>query len=93
MADTPLDIHFLYALYTRIRTEVFLSDKKAMTLVLSEREMDLLDRLANEKGLSKTALIKQSIRLYQSMAHRIDQGEKLFFEHPATKEKSELMVL
>lgn len=64
-----------------------------MSLVLSEREMGLLDRLAAEKGMSKTAVIKQSLRLYHSLCCRIDQGEKIFFEHPVTKDKSELMVL
>jgi len=55
--------------------------------------MDVVDRLANEKGLTKTALVRQALRLYQSITDRIERGEKVFFEHPATKEKAELMVL
>ena len=46
-----------------------------------------------EKGLSKTALMRQALRLYQSISTRLDNGEKVFFEHPTTKEKAELMVL
>lgn len=67
--------------------------KKTMTLNLSGREMDVLDRLADERGLSKTALVRQALRLYQSVTERLDKGEKVFVEHPDTKEKAELMVL
>ncbi|QWW71170.1 ribbon-helix-helix protein, CopG family [Rhizobium sp. WYJ-E13] len=70
-----------------------MSEKRTMTLNLSSQEMDLVDRLADEKGLSKTALVRQALRLYQSITDRIDRGEKVFFEHPSTKEKAELMVL
>ncbi|OWO91554.1 transcriptional regulator [Rhizobium esperanzae] len=68
-------------------------EKRTMTLNLSSQEMDLVDRLADEKGLSKTALVRQALRLYQSITDRIDRGEKVFFEDPSTKEKAELMVL
>jgi len=68
-------------------------DKRQMTLMLSEREMTILDELAAERGLSKTALLRQALRLYQSVTVRISAGEKLFVEHPETKEKAELVVL
>lgn len=68
-------------------------EKRTMTLNLSPQEMDAVDRLADEKGLSKTALVRQALRLYQSITDRIDRGEKVFVEHPSTKEKAELMVL
>lgn len=64
-----------------------------MTLNLSSQEMDVVERLADEKGLSKTALVRQALRLYQSISVRLDNGEKVFFEDPNTKEKAELMVL
>jgi hypothetical protein len=70
-----------------------MSDKRTMTLNLSAHEMDVIERLADKKGLSKTALVRQALRLYQSISSRLDDGEKVFFEHPATKEKAELMVL
>lgn len=70
-----------------------MNDKKAMTLVLSEREMDGLEALAQEKSMSKTAVIKQALRLYRSMSDRISQGDKVFVEDTLTKDKSELMVL
>jgi|UniRef100_B0T6Q9 hypothetical protein len=68
-------------------------EKRTMTLNLSAHEMDVVERLADEKGLSKTALVRQALRLYQSITTRLDNGEKVFFEHPTTKEKAELMVL
>ncbi len=70
-----------------------MNDKKAMTLSLSEREMAVLERLAAEKAMSKTAIIKQAIRLYQSMSQRVDEGNKVYVEDPVTKDKAELMVL
>jgi hypothetical protein len=70
-----------------------MTEKRTMTLNLSAHEMDVVDRLADEKGLTKTALVRQSLRLYQSITDRIERGEKVFFEHPTTKEKAELMVL
>lgn len=70
-----------------------MSDKRTMTLNLSSQEMDLVERLADEKGLSKTALVRQALRLYQSISARLDKGEKVFVEDPTTKDKAELMVL
>lgn len=68
-------------------------DRKQMTLVLNDKEMTLLDELAERRGMSKTALVRQALRLYQSVTERIEGGEKVFVERPATKEKTELMVL
>jgi predicted transcriptional regulator len=64
-----------------------------MTLQLSDREMIVLQELATARGLSKTALLRQALRLYQSITERLRSGEKLFLEHPDTKEKAELVVL
>lgn len=67
--------------------------KRTMTLNLTEREMQVLDELCEKKGLNKTALLRQALRLYQAVDTRLEQGDKLLFENDATKEKSELMVL
>jgi ribbon-helix-helix CopG family protein len=64
-----------------------------MTLMLSDKEMSLLDRLSESRGMSKTALVRQALRLYQSVTERLEAGEKVFVEKPTTKEKTELMVL
>lgn len=70
-----------------------MTDKRTMTLNLSAQEMGIVEKLADDKGLSKTALVRQALRLYQSISDRLERGEKVFVEDPTTKEKAELMVL
>jgi predicted transcriptional regulator len=67
--------------------------RKTMTLNLTEAEMNALDELSAAKDISKTAVLRQALRLYQMVEARIARGEKLFFEHDVTKDKAELMVL
>ena len=67
--------------------------KRTMTLNLTEREMHVLDELCARKGLNKTALMRQALRLYQAVDSRLEAGEKLVLENEKTKEKSELVVL
>jgi len=66
---------------------------KTMRLNLTDAEMAVLDELSEKKDLSKTAVLRQALRLYQMVNVRIDRGEKLFFEDEAKKEKAEVMVL
>jgi len=63
-----------------------------MTLNLTEQEMSALEGLAARKELSKTATIRQALRLYQMVAMRFERGEKLYFED-GTEKKSELVML
>jgi len=67
--------------------------KKTMTLNLSDAEMHVLDELSQRKGMNKTAVLRQALRLYQAIEVRIQRGEKLVFENDGTKEKTELVVL
>jgi len=67
--------------------------RKTMTLNLTEAEMKALDELSSMKEISKTAVLRQALRLYQMIEVRIARGEKLFFEHDITKEKAELMMI
>lgn len=67
--------------------------KKTMTLNLTDAEMRALDELSIRKDLSKTAVLRQALRLYQTIDARVERGEKLLFENEATKEKAELMLL
>ena len=67
--------------------------KRTMTLNLTEKEMHALDELCTKKGLSKTALLRQALRLYQTIDQRLEQGEKLILEHGDKAQKSELLVL
>jgi hypothetical protein len=67
--------------------------KKTMTLNLTESEMQVLEDLAKKKELTKTALIRQAIRLFQMVEARLAAGEKLIFEDEKAQKKAELMVL
>lgn len=66
--------------------------KKTMTLNLTEGEMAVLGALSEKKELSKTALLRQALRLYQVVEARLENGDKLFFEDER-KEKAEVMML
>ncbi|HMS20048.1 transcriptional regulator [uncultured Sphingorhabdus sp.] len=67
--------------------------KRTMTLNLTELEMRVLDALSLRKDLSKTAVLRQALRLYQTVDARVEKGDKLLFENEQTKEKAELMLL
>ena len=64
-----------------------------MTLNMTETEMQVLAVLSEKKDLSKTALLRQALRMYQVIEARLENGDKLFFEDEKTKEKSEVMML
>ena len=67
--------------------------RRTMTLNLTEAEMAVLEALSEKKGLSKTALLRQALRMYQVFEARLESGNKLFFENEETKEKAEVMML
>lgn len=64
-----------------------------MTLNLTEAEMRVLEELSRQKDLSKTAVIRQALRLYQLVDARLAAGSRLYIEDERKKEKAELMVL
>jgi predicted transcriptional regulator len=70
-----------------------MADKRTMTLNLTDAEMTVVEELARKKDLSKTAVIRQALRLYQLIDVRLERGEKLFFEDEVDKKKAEVMVL
>jgi len=70
-----------------------MSDKRTMTLNLTDAEMAALTDLAQRKDLTKTAVLRQALRLYQMIDARLSKGEKLLFEDESTNKKAELMVL
>ena len=65
----------------------------AQTLILTEAEMQVLEELSARKDLSKTALLRQALRMYQLVEARLERGDRLFFEDEQTKEKAEVMML
>jgi predicted transcriptional regulator len=70
-----------------------MASKKTMTLNLTDAEMAALEELSTKKDLSKTAVLRQALRLYQVVDSRIEKGEKLYFEDEDKKDKAEVMVL
>ena len=66
--------------------------KRTMTLNLSSEEMDAVETIARRKDVTKTAIIKQAIRLYLLVDTRLGDGDKLFVEDEE-KQKTELAVL
>lgn len=65
--------------------------KKTMTLNLTEQEMEIVEKLSTDKGLSKTGLIRQALRLYQHIDARLEDGATLTVEHPFNK-KAEIII-
>lgn len=65
--------------------------KRTLTVVLSDAEMDVLEKLSSQRSLTKVGVLRQALRLYQTVDLRQQRGEKLFFENG--KEKAELMLL
>lgn len=63
-----------------------------LTLSLSSQEIEILETLARKKGLTKTSVIRQAIRVYQTLDRRIERGDKIFFEDEK-KDKAELVLL
>lgn len=68
-------------------------NKRTMTLNLTDAEMKVVEDLCERKDLSKTALLRQALRLYQVFETRVEKGDKLFFENESTREKAEVMML
>ncbi len=69
-----------------------MSDKRQMTLNLTDADMDLLEELAQRKQLTKTAIIRLSIKLFQLVDERVAEGGRLFIEADG-KRRTELAVL
>ena len=70
-----------------------MNSKRTMTLNLTEPEMLALEELARKKDISKTAIVRQALRLYATIDARLTNGEKLVFEDERENKKAEVMVL
>lgn len=51
----------------------------ALTLILDDRHTAVLESMSAEQGLSKAALLRQAIRLYQVIHERAKKGEQMAF--------------
>jgi predicted transcriptional regulator len=55
--------------------------------------MLVLEALAEKRAISKSAILRQALRLYESVETRLDQGERLYLESANKKDKSELLLI
>ena len=69
-----------------------MSEKRQMTLNLSDAEMTRLEDLAEQRQLTKTAVIRMALKLFQLVDERMAEGGKLFIE-AEDKQKTELALL
>lgn len=70
-----------------------MADKRTMTLNLTDDEMTSLEALSNRYDMTKTAVIRKALRMYQVIDERLQRGDKLFLEDEIDKKKSELLLL
>lgn len=68
-----------------------MAEKRTVVVQLNDAEWDALEDLAKKKDLSKVAVMRQALRLYQLVDVRTSEGEKLVFENKESKK--ELLVL
>jgi hypothetical protein len=66
---------------------------RVLMLNLSEPEMKSLDRLAERKGQTKSGVLRQALRLYESLDARVAKGARLVLEAPDKDEKAEVLLL
>ncbi len=69
-----------------------MSKKTLISLNLSEAELELLTELSERKEMSKSAVLRQALRMMGVIEQRVQQGEKFYFES-LDKEKSEVVLL
>ena len=65
---------------------------KVLTLKLRDEEMLAVGDMAQRKGLTKTGLVRQALRVFQAIEDRLERGDKVFIEDE-NKDKAELLLL
>lgn len=69
-----------------------MSKKTLISLNLSEVELDMLSQLSEKKEMSKSAVLRQALRMMGTIEQRIERGDKFYFES-LNEEKSEVILL
>lgn len=69
-----------------------MNKKTLISINLSQAELDLLAELSEKKEMSKSAVLRQALRMMALIEQRISQGEKFYLES-ADKEKSEVLLV
>ena len=62
------------------------SNKKTMTLNLSQEEMYALIDLGDITGMSKTGVMRQALKLFQLANYRARNGDEMLFKNQETGE-------
>jgi predicted transcriptional regulator len=70
-----------------------MAERKTMTLNLTDDEMSSLEALSARYDMSKTAILRKALRMYQVIQERVQRGEKLYLEDEIENKKAELVVL
>lgn len=70
-----------------------MTPRRPMTLNLSDSDSAILDDLARRKGISRTAVLRRALRLYQMVDARVESGDKILLENSGSRERQELMFL
>ncbi len=68
-----------------------MNKKTLISLNLSSSELELLTELSEKKEMSKSAILRQALRMMAVLEQRIEQGEKFYVES-LDKEKSEVLL-
>ena len=67
-------------------------NKSYIPIAMIEDEIKVLDDLCKKQGMSRTAILRQALRLYQLVHVRMQGGERVYFEGDDGK-RSEFFVL
>lgn len=65
---------------------------RTLTLNLPADEMECIEQMCEQKGLTKTQIIRQSLRLYNTVGSRMMQGDRVF-EDNRIKTSQEIIMI
>lgn len=66
---------------------------KALNMNLADAESDALDAMAKQKEMTKTAVIRQALRLYQLFDAKLASGKEMVFRDVKTGEIEQIIVV
>lgn len=67
--------------------------KATMTLNLSEKEMEVLNDMAKAKDMSKTAVVRQALRMYQLIDVKMCEGKRMIWLKPDGTEEETIPMM
>lgn len=66
--------------------------RSTMTLNMPDREMGLLEILSRERGMTKTAVVRQALRMYHYVEDRAGKGQRMFWKDKDGNEVTEVVL-